>query len=184
MISPSPHPLAVLLIERLRDCPQARVLEVGSGSGRNTAALQNAGLQVTAIADDCVTSFPAAGNFDGALSTHGLLHGTPQTIRGILDACAHVLRAGAPFYATFGSKSDARYGAGTLIERDVFAPDSGSEIGVAHAYFDESGVRRLLETWFITESLEEHAVDEVVGRWAHAEKPRGSIHWFLRALRR
>ena len=61
-----PHPLALDLIERLRDRPGARVLEIGAGSGRNTRALIGAGLRVQAP--------PDSGPYAAALSTHALLH--------------------------------------------------------------------------------------------------------------
>lgn len=101
----------------------------------------------------------------------------------MLHAVADVLQTGAPLYATFASKADARYGRGTRVDEDAFAPDEGDEQGVAHAYFDERALREMLEHEFIVESLEEHNVDDVAGRWAHAEKPQGSVHWFVRARR-
>ncbi|HUA09530.1 MAG TPA: hypothetical protein VMA98_09670, partial [Candidatus Acidoferrales bacterium] len=66
-LSRPPHPLALALIERLRERPGAEVLEVGAGSGRNTPALIAAGLRVG--------SEPARGPYAAALSTHALLHG-------------------------------------------------------------------------------------------------------------
>lgn len=177
------HPLALALIERLRSQPHARVLDFGSGSGRNTAALQSAGFDVLAIPDAQVETFSVEPGFDGAISTHALLHGTPRAVRGMLHAIADVLQAGAPLYATFASKADSRYGRGTRVDEDTFAPDAGDEQGVAHAYFDERGLREMLGNEFVVESLQEHNVDDVAGRWAHAEKPQGSVHWFVRARR-
>lgn len=158
-------------------------MELGAGSGRNTAALAHAGHTVCAVPDDRANDFEADGPFDAAVSTHALLHGTPHTITNALKKLAGLLRPGAPLYATFGSKSDARYGKGTRIDDRTFAPDSGDERGVAHAYFDENELRAVLERWFTVESIEEHRVDDVVGRWAHAERPQGSVHWFVRATR-
>lgn len=176
-----PHPLAAQLIERLRSMTNACVLDLGSGSGRNSAALAAAGYDVQQIPDDRVNDFQIEKRFDAAVSTHALLHGTPGSIAGTLDALARVLKANAPLYATFGSKTDARFGKGTRVDEDSFAPDSGDEQGVAHAYFDESALRALLERWYTVESIEEHQVDDVVGSWAHTERPRGSVHWFVRA---
>lgn len=176
-----PHPLAAQLIERLRALPHARVLDLGSGSGRNSEALQQAGYDVFIVPDERVNDFRAVGQFDAAVSTHALLHGTPHTIAQTLSALVHALKTDALLYATFGSKADARYGKGTQVDTDAFAPDSGEEAGVAHAYFDEAGLRELLERWFIIDSIEERAVDDVVGSWAHAERPQGSVHWFVRA---
>ena len=178
-----PHPLAAELVERLRSLPNARVLDLGSGSGRNAAALRAAGYDVHAIPDERVGEFTAPERFDAAVSTHALLHGTPRSIASTLDTLAQLLNRDAPLYATFGSKADARYGSGTRIENDTFAPDSGEEQGVAHAFFDEPGLRALLERWFTIEALEEHDVDDVVGTWSHARRPRGSMHWFVRARR-
>lgn len=178
-----PHPLAAQLVERLRSLPDARVLDVGSGSGRNSAAIRAAGHEVREIADEGVPDLHVEGRFDAAVSTHALLHGTPGSIANVLCTLAQLLERDAPLYATFGSKADARYGKGTRIDDDAYAPDSGDERGVAHAYFDESALRLLLERWFIVESIEQHTVDEVVGTWAHAERPQGSVHWFVRARR-
>lgn len=176
-----PHPLAAQLIERLRSTPNASVLDFGSGSGRNSTALGAAGYQVRQISDDRVNDFQIDEQFDAAVSTHALLHGTPGSIACTLDAIARTLRRNAPLFATFGSQSDARYGKGTRVDEDAFAPDCGDEQGVAHAYFDENALRKLLERWFTVESIEEHRVDDVVGSWAHAQRSQGSVHWFVRA---
>ena len=80
------HPLAVRLVEHLRGGPEIRVLEFACGGGRNTRALRGAGLDVVTI-DDPTAASPAPfaglpGDFAAALSTHGLLHGTPAIIAG------------------------------------------------------------------------------------------------------
>jgi hypothetical protein len=171
-----PHPLALDLIERLRDRPAARVLEIGPGSGRNTRALVATGLRVSTAPDD--------GPFAAALSTHALLHGTPASLRRGLAAIAAALEKGAPLYGTFGSTRDARYGAGTKLEAHVYATDDGDEAGVAHAYFDEARLRELLAVGFTIESLREVAVDDIAGTWAHQKAPlRGAVHWFVVARR-
>lgn len=168
------------------------MLDLGAGSGRNTAALAAAGYAVRSIDDDRIESFLAEctqtraetlSAFDAALSTHALLHGTPPKIAGALAALAQLLKTDAPLYATFGSKADARYGKGIGAGEDSFAPDSGDEQGVAHAYFGEAGLRALLAPHFTIESAEEVRVDEIVGSWAHAQRPQGSVHWFVRARR-
>lgn len=176
--------MAVELIERLHQ-QHAQILEIGCGGGRNTAALRAAGFSVHAVADEPAGAFSAqASRFDAALSTHALLHGTPASIASIVRAIAGSLHPGAPFYATFASKADARYGTGTRVTEDAYAPDEGDERGVAHTYFDEISLRALLDPDFTVEALEERDVDDVVGRWAHAQQPRGSVHWFVRAARR
>lgn len=101
----------------------------------------------------------------------------------MLESIAATLSPHAPLYAAFGSKTDARYGNGTHVDDDTYAPECGDEQGVAHAYFHEASLRQLLERWFVVESIEEHAVDDVVGRWAHTQRPAGSVHWFVRARR-
>ncbi len=61
----------------------------------------------------------------------------------------------------------------------------GDERGVAHAYFDRERLTALLEPHFSVESLEERAVDDVVGYWAHRDAPlRGAVHWFVIAANR
>jgi hypothetical protein len=166
-----PHPLALDLIERLSDRPAARVLEIGSGSGRNTRALVAAGLRVCSLPPDerCVA----------ALSTHALLHGSPTSLATLLDRIAAGLEPDAPLFATFGSMFDARYGMGDEREPHVFAPRDGDEAGVAHAYFDEVRLRKLLVPRFVIESLREVEVDRIAGDWAHPTTPlRGAVHWF------
>jgi hypothetical protein len=178
-----PHPLAAALVERLRGT-KARVLEIGAGSGRNTAALRDAGFDVQVIADRDAPTFPVAGQlFDAAISTHAFLHGTPAIVDRMLRATAAGLKAEGPFYCTFASKRDTRYGHGARVDRDTYAPESGDEAGVAHVYFDEAGLRNAIGDEFIVESLTEENVDDVVGSWAHAQLPTGSVHWFLRARR-
>ena len=171
-----PHPLAAALIERLQTSPHASVLEIGSGSGRNRAALVDRGFEVYS-ADEPPAS--TVSRFDAALTTHALLHGTRERIVDSIALIAGDLKPDAPFYATFGSRSDDRFGKGTQLAPSTYAPDSGDEAGVPHTYFDEADLREVLETYFIIESLEEHNVDEVVGRWAHASQPEGSVHFFL-----
>lgn len=173
-----PHPLAVALIERLRSQPRSRVVELGAGSGRNTRALRSAGLRVVAPGKAVE---PAAG----ALSTHDLLHGTPASIARRLRLVAGDLAAGAPLFATFGSVRDARYGQGAMIEPFVFAPTSGDECGVAHAYFDEARLRQLIEPLWIIDSIREVDVDAIAGTWAHPTTPlHGAVHWFVGARKR
>ena len=177
------HPLAAELIARLQ--PGARVLDAGAGSGRNSAAIAAAGFDVLSIPDAQASSFEVPdGSFAAAIGTHAFLHGTPASVAEMAARVARALTAGGFFYATFASKRDARYGAGTRIAEDTFAPESGEETGVAHAYFDETGVRRALEPHFDVELITEENVDAIVGRWAHAQRPTGSVHWFVRARKR
>lgn len=174
-----PHPLAVALMERLRERKGARVLEIGTGSGRNTRALSAAGFIVESY-DDRPQPGYAAG-----LSTHALLHGTPDTVAQRLQRIAALLEPGAPLYATFGSVRDARYGEGERIAEHVYAPSEGDEIGVAHVFFDRSRLQALLEPQWIIESLDEAGVDAIAGGWAHPQTPlRGAVHWFAIARRR
>ncbi|HWT04761.1 MAG TPA: hypothetical protein VN224_03315, partial [Xanthomonadales bacterium] len=65
-----------------------------------------------------------------------------------------------------------------------FAPGEGAELGIPHAYFDRDGVIELL-LGFTIESMEEVDVDEIVGRWAHADDDEvaGRVHWFVVARR-
>ena len=177
------HPLAISLIARLRAIPNARVLEFGAGRGRNTEALRAAGLAVDALADGAPV-MPGAHGYDGALSTHALLHGTPATVAATLDAIANALKRGAPLHATFASTHDARFGKGVRISEHVYAAETGDEAGVPHTYFTDEELRSLLEPRFTIESLQETAADSIVGNWAHAEPLRGVMHWFARATAR
>jgi hypothetical protein len=157
----------------LRDRPGARVLEIGSGSGRNTRALHNAGFVVRSL-DEHPHALCAA-----ALSTHALLHGTPHSVATTLDRIADRLESRAPLFATFGSVRDARYGEGTRVEEFVYAPLLGDERGIAHVFFDERRLHALLcDRWEI-ELLEERNVDGIAGSWAHTGRPlQDAVHWF------
>ncbi|HEX5275989.1 MAG TPA: methyltransferase domain-containing protein [Candidatus Rubrimentiphilum sp.] len=177
------HPLAISLIARLRAAPHARVLEIGAGTGRNTEALRTAGLEIDAIPDGAPV--PAREEYyDGALSTHELLHGTPGTVAAALDAIANVLKPGAPLHATFASTLDARFGKGRRISKHVFAAEIGDEAGVPHVYFTAEELRSLLEANYEVESIQETAADEIVGTWAHREPLRGVVHWFVRGIKK
>ncbi len=163
------HPLAVRLVEHLRGGPEIRVLEFACGAGRNSRALREAGLDVVTIDDRTAASAaPFAGvasGFAAALSTHGLLHGTPAIVAAHVSQIARRLAKNGMLYATFGSVRDARFGQGERIDASTFAPPDGDERGVAHAFFDRNQLVALLGPDFAIESLEEHAADKV--------------HWFV-----
>jgi Methyltransferase domain len=188
-MSSAPHPLAATLIERLQSRARGSVLDFAAGSGRNTRALRAAGFVVVAIDDVAAASeSPFAGvhdRFDAALSTHGLLHGTLASVASRLDAIGGRLVPCGLLYATFGSIDDARFGHGKRFDDATFAPDDGDEAGVAHVYFDRDRLVGLLKPHFEIESLDEHRVDDIVGTWAHAQRPlRGAAHWFVTARKR
>ncbi|MBV8723002.1 MAG: hypothetical protein JO277_12680 [Candidatus Eremiobacteraeota bacterium] len=174
-----PHPLALRLIERLRPrLPgRVRVLDFAAGSGRNTAALADAGFDVVAIDDATAAAMPIAGlhgQFAGMVSTHGFLHGSAADVARRIDAVARHLSPEAPIAVTFGSPSDTRVRAATRIDESTYAPQSGEERGVAHAFFTESQLLALLAPAFDVESVEERGAD------GKAE----SVHWFVLARRR
>jgi hypothetical protein len=185
----APHPLAEALIKRLQLEPKHPVLDFAAGSGRNGEALRRAGFAVVTI-DDATAGSPAplergAGPFGAVISTHGFLHGTAPAIAARLGAIADSLCRGGFLYATFGSTHDARFGRGERIDDATFAPADGDECGIAHAYFDRVRLRALLERFFEIESLDERAVDDVAGRWAHGERPlAGAVHWFALGRKR
>jgi hypothetical protein len=172
-----PHPLALALIERLRAQPAARIVEIGSGDGRNTRALVAAGLEVVQLSG---SSGAAA-----AITTHALLHGTPDSIADDLRAIRDALASGGVFTGTFGSARDARCGAGERLEPYVYAARDGDEKGVAHAYFNGERLRALLASDWEIESMEEVDVDTIAGTWAHRQAPlHNAVHWFVVATKR
>ncbi|MDP9025261.1 MAG: hypothetical protein M3N13_07800 [Candidatus Eremiobacteraeota bacterium] len=173
-----PHPLALALIERLKDRESAPILEVGRGSGRNTRALEAAGFAVIGLEDGSGTLGA------GALSTHALLHGADDDIATLLQAIAVRLEPGAPLFCTFGSVRDARFGRGSKSAPHTFALPDGDEAGIAHTFFDAERLRQLLGTTWIVESLEEHDVDGIAGDWAHVQTPLNrSVHFFAQLRR-
>ena len=186
MPDPSPlaaHPLAYQVIEILK-ARQLRgpVIEVAAGSGRNTRALQAAGLNVVATSDDDpYTQLPGnRGEYVAALSTHGYLHGAVAKLRAGLAELRRVLADGAAIAITLGSITDARFGFGEQLDDNTFAPGDGEEIGIPHAYFDRDGVSELMRGLFTIASLEEMDVDDIVSRDTHSE-PAGMRHWFVLA---
>ena len=180
------HPLAERLIESIREHPlDGPVIEVGTGSGRNTRALVAAGIPVVEVRDDMLyTQLPGTREMYGAaLSTHAYLHGTEAKLRAGIAELRRVLMPGARIFVTLGSFKDARYGLGVPFDERSFAPGEGAEIGIPHAYFDRDGVLELL-FGFTIDALEEVEVDEIVGRWAHADDEiAGRVHWFVQARR-
>ena len=164
-------------------------LDFASGRGRNGDALRRAGFVVVSI-DDRRASSPhpldgIASNFDAAISTHGLLHGSIGSIASRLQAIAARLKPDGLLNATFGSTRDARFGQGKRLDDATFAPLDGDERGVAHTYFDRKRLTALLAPWFELESIEECDADAIAGSWAHRQRPlRGAVHWMAIARRR
>jgi hypothetical protein len=180
-----PHPLADRLIARYREAAlRGPVLEVCSGSGRSTRALEAAGLTVVATSDDDpYTQLPGSrDSYAAALSTHGYLHGRTDKVRAGFGELRRVLRAGAPIFVTLGSIKDARFGFGQEVDERTFAAGDGPEKGIPHAFFERAGIPDVMRG-FTIESLEELKVDEVVGRWAHGPREQGLYHWFVVAVK-
>jgi hypothetical protein len=180
------HPLAERLIRYTREHPiGGPVIEVGTGSGRNTRALVEAGIEVLSVPDETpYTQLPGSReHYGAALSTHAYLHGTEAKLRAGVAELRRVLRRDAPAFLTLGSIKDARYGLGVPFDERSFAPGDGDEAGIPHAYFDRDGVIELL-AGFAIDALEEMDVDEIVGRWAHRDDEiSGRVHWFVQARR-
>jgi len=181
------HPLADRLIRDAREhALDGPVVEVGTGSGRNTRALVDAGIPVLSVPDSTpYTQLPGGReSYGAALSTHGYLHGASDKLRAGIAELRRVLRPRAPVYLTLGSIKDARYGLGVPFDERTFAPGDGDEAGIPHAYFDRDGVIEIL-FGFDVESMEEVDVDEIVGRWAHPnDEIAGRVHWFTIARKK
>ena len=162
------------------------MIEVGTGSGRNTRALVAAGIPTVGVPDSTpYTQLPGTrDDYGAALATHAYLHGASPKLRAGIAELRRVLRPGAPAYLTLGSFKDARYGLGVPLDDRTFAPGDGDEAGIPHAYFDRDGVIELL-FGFTIDSMEEVGVDAIVGRWAHGDDDAvtGRVHWFVVARR-
>jgi hypothetical protein len=180
--TPVPHPLAQALIARYRaDALAGPVLEVHAGRGRNTVALEAAGIAVVATRDDePYTQLPGPRDgYAAALSTHGFLHGTTAKLRLGIGDLRRVLKPGAPAYLTLGSLNDPRFGFGLALDERTFAPGDGPEAGIPHAFFERDGILDLFRG-FTIESLEEVDVTTIVGTWAHPDPAAERIvHWFV-----
>ncbi len=201
---PPPHPLARALANAVVRDSTARILVLGSGNGRNVTPFTQNGFPVDVLEQDETRAreadaryaagglvrvragayagpYPFEGGFAGALSTSALLHGTVDAIARSVAAVRSALRKDAPFFCTLGSTRDPRFGHGRRIDEQTFAPESGSEAGVAHAYFDESQLRATFAGFAIDE-LHEGSASETVGAWAHTNDEAATIvHWFVRA---
>jgi len=184
MSSSSAHPLAERLVELARREPfDGPVIEIGTGSGRNTRALVEARIPNVTVPDSTpYTQLPGTrDNYGAGLSTHAYLHGASAKLRAGIAELRRVLRPDAPIFITLGSFKDARYGLGIPFDERSFAPGEGDELGIPHAYFDRDGVIELL-FGFDIDSMEEVDVDDIVGRWAHADDDvAGRVHWFVQA---
>jgi hypothetical protein len=182
-----PHPLAERLIERYRaaawDLP---VIEIAAGIGRNSHAIQAAGIPLVATRDDePYTQLPGEREaYAAALSSHGYLHGATAKVRAGLAELRRVLRPGAPIYITLGSIHDERFGFGEALDEWTFAPGDGPEMGIPHGFFDRDTIVELLRG-FTIESWEEVDATAIAGTWAHepAEEPERILHWFVVATR-
>lgn len=172
-----PHPLALRLLKSLP--AGGSVLEIGPGSGRNTCALREAGVEVTPIPPEAAALDALESRvFDAVLCTHALLHGTPPSIEATTRHAAALMKPGAMLFATYGSTSDARFGSGRKISAHTYAPEDGDEAGVAHSYFSAGEVRELLKPLDVLEIVET-PVDDIAGKWAHRTAPlAGAVHWF------
>ena len=181
------HPLAQRLIALAREHPlDGPVIEVGTGSGRNTRALVDARIPVLSVPDSTpYTQLPGSREeYGAALSTHAYLHGTSAKLRAGIAELRRVLRPNAPVFVTLGSFKDARYGLGLPFDEFSFAPGEGPELGIPHAYLDHDGVVESM-LGFTIESMEEVDVDDIAGRWAHDgdDDIVGRVHWFVVARR-
>lgn len=175
------------------------MLEIGPGSGRNLAALlpsidvvsleadhkraaalrQSFAHATRRIVDGSYSRLPFdEARFAAVLSTHALLHGTPHDVQALLAEIWRVCRPGALLFATFGSQRDRRFGEGTRLADNCFAPTQGDEAGRAHSFFNGDSLRDMLREFGI-ERLDEVNVDAIAGTWAHGRQPLGgAVHWF------
>ena len=180
------HPLAERLVASAAERPlDGPVIEVGTGSGRNTRALVEANIPVVEVPDGTpYTQLPGPReSYGAALATHAYLHGASDKLRAGIAELRRVLKPRAPVFITLGSFRDVRYGLGIPVDERTFAPGEGDEVGIPHAYFDRDGVIELLAGYDI-ESMEEVDVDDIVGRWAHEDDVGGRVHWFVTARRK
>jgi hypothetical protein len=163
--------------------PVARVLVLGAGDGRSVPVLRGAGLTVDTVPADADVA-DLTGPYEGILSTHALLHGTRTTVAARMPALCGLLAPGGRLHATFGSTADPRCGEGTPVQGGGWAPVSGDEAGLAHAYFDREALCEMLRDFDVV-SAQERDVRDIVGRWAHdPAKSQPMVHWLVVARRR
>jgi hypothetical protein len=142
-------------------------------------------MPVVSVPDETpITQLPGGRDeFGAALSTHGYLHGTTAKLRAGFAELRRVLKPDAPAFFTLGSIRDARYGLGTEYDERSFAPGDGDEAGIPHVYFDRDGVLEVLRGLFAVVEMADVVVDDIIGRWAHADPVTGRSQWFVHATR-
>jgi SAM-dependent methyltransferase len=166
-----------------------RVLDLGFGAGRHVAYLARAGFEVCGtdisprglaftqawlareglqadLSDMTVIPFPDA-MFDAVVSTYVIHHNTLDNIRRCVAEMHRVLVSGGKALLVVQSKRGYRYGRGTPLEPDTFLPDTGSDAGIPHHFFDEAGVRDLLSAFTILQLEPREGSGESGHRHAH-----------------
>jgi tellurite methyltransferase len=193
------HPLVAELAEQLKERPDARILDLGSGAGRHLVYLAQQGYQVVGM--DCaenglsasrtwleqqglqsslvradMTALPFADqSFDALLSIHVIFHNTLALIQRSLNEIDRVTRPGAPICLTFQSTLSYRYGSGQEIEPGTFLPEIGIDAFIPHHFSDFTEICQLLRAFDIRKiELNDHLNPEGVR----------SVHWNAAVLRK
>lgn len=170
-----PHRAVVAFAETLRERGAQRLLDLGCGTGRHVVHLAQGGFQVCAtdisetglaatwqwlaaeglaahlhLADMTALPYPDA-LFDAVISIYVIYHNTLSNIQRTVAEIERVLRPGGWALLTLISTRGHRYGQGQKIEPGTFLPESGSDAGLPHHFFDESGARALLAAFDLIE---------------------------------
>jgi SAM-dependent methyltransferase len=191
-----PHRSVIDLLPRLRNENRARVLDLGSGTGRHTVHLSREGFLTVGV-DPAprglrraarwlrseslpvrvlrgqMSYLPLKDNsFDCVVSVYVMHHATLSRIRRAFAEVERVLVPGGILLTLIQSAGDWKEGLGMRMEANTFLPDSGDEEGIPHHFFSETEIRELLNEFEILQMKQEKLDDRLPGK-----APVRHRHW-------
>jgi len=157
--------------------PQERpnVLDLGCGLGRHSIAFAQAGFNVTAtdnseeavahlaswarelslnihvLVCDVLSDQLAKDNFDIVLSYNVIYHGCWDQFASAVDHVHDLLKVGGLFYFTCPTRTDGKYGFGTLLAPHTYQCEKSMIPGDVHYFTDEADLDELLSEFSLVE---------------------------------
>jgi SAM-dependent methyltransferase len=182
-----PHQSVLDLLPRLRDENRARVLDLGSGTGRHTVRLSREGFLTVGVEPSPrglsraamwlrseslpvrvvqaqMSYLPLKSNsFDCVISVYVMHHATLSRIRKAFAEVKRILVPGGIFLTLIQSGGDWKEGRGMRMEANTFLLDRGDEEGIPHHFFSEAEIRGLLDDFEILRMRQEKLDDRLAG---------------------